>query len=155
MHRIFGPDVAALASAECRTFGHLAVTGFRALQVLSGDFLFAHASGLIESLEDDEAACRMHAARSVLSRFRWDRTGGNPPGLPGDRRALARAERENGPGPPAPPAPRPPGPGLRRRSSERFGYGEMSQSAKRFDTQVSLFNYLKKQGSPATTKAHM
>eukprot|EP00434_Breviolum_minutum_P021479 symbB.v1.2.018955.t1/scaffold1484.1/size180055/7 len=32
MHRIFGPDVA----------------------VLSGDFLFAHASGLIESLEDDE-----------------------------------------------------------------------------------------------------
>eukprot|EP00913_Durusdinium_trenchii_P003111 g2875.t1 len=32
MHQIFGPDVA----------------------VLSGDFLFAHASGLIESLEDDE-----------------------------------------------------------------------------------------------------
>jgi len=68
MHRIFGPDVA----------------------VLSGDFLFAHASGLIESLEDDEVT---RLVSLVI---------------------------------------------------EEFGYGEMSQSAKRFDTQVSLFNYLKK-----------
>ncbi|CAE7333312.1 SPS2 [Symbiodinium pilosum] len=68
MHRIFGPDVA----------------------VLSGDFLFAHASGLIESLEDDEVT---RLVSLVI---------------------------------------------------EEFGYGELSQSAKRFDTQVSLFNYLKK-----------
>jgi len=68
MHRIFGPDVA----------------------VLSGDFLFAHASGLIESLEDDEVT---RLVSLVI---------------------------------------------------EEFGYGELSQSAKRFDTSVSLFNYLKK-----------
>jgi len=68
MHRIFGPDVA----------------------VLSGDFLFAHASGLIESLEDDEVT---RLVSLVI---------------------------------------------------EEFGYGELSQSAKRFDTKVSLFSYLKK-----------
>lgn len=68
MHRIFGPDVA----------------------VLSGDFLFAHASGLIESLEDDDVT---RLVSLVI---------------------------------------------------EEFGYGELSQSAKRFDTSVSLFNYLKK-----------
>lgn len=68
MHRIFGPDVA----------------------VLSGDFLFAHASGLIESLEDDDVT---RLVSLVI---------------------------------------------------EEFGYGELSQSAKRFDASVSLFNYLKK-----------
>ncbi|CAK9033475.1 Solanesyl-diphosphate synthase 2 [Durusdinium trenchii] len=68
MHQIFGPDVA----------------------VLSGDFLFAHASGLIESLEDDEVT---RLVSLVI---------------------------------------------------EEFGYGELAQSAKRFDTNVTLFNYLKK-----------
>lgn len=68
MHRIFGPDVA----------------------VLSGDFLFAHASGLIESLENDEVT---RLVSLVI---------------------------------------------------EEFGHGEMSQSAKRFDVGVTLFDYLKK-----------
>lgn len=68
MHRIFGPDVA----------------------VLSGDFLFAHASRLVESLEDDQVT---RLVSLVI---------------------------------------------------EEFGYGELSQSAKRFDVQVTLFDYLKK-----------
>eukprot|EP00930_Biecheleria_cincta_P099271 TRINITY_DN90908_c0_g1_i1.p1 TRINITY_DN90908_c0_g1~~TRINITY_DN90908_c0_g1_i1.p1 ORF type:complete len:979 (+),score=202.33 TRINITY_DN90908_c0_g1_i1:22-2937(+) len=68
MHRIFGPDVA----------------------VLSGDFLFAHASRLVESLEDDQVT---RLVSLVI---------------------------------------------------EEFGYGELSQSAKRFDVDVTLFDYLKK-----------
>jgi len=68
MHRIFGPEVA----------------------VLSGDFLFAHASELIESLEDDEVT---RLISLVI---------------------------------------------------EEFGYGELAQSALRFDVNVSLFDYMKK-----------
>jgi len=69
MHLIFGPDVA----------------------VLSGDFLFAHASGLIESLEDDEVT---RLISLVI---------------------------------------------------EEFGFGELSQSAKKFDSDgMTLFDYLKK-----------
>lgn len=68
MHQIFGPDVA----------------------VLSGDFLFAHASGLIESLEDDE--CTRLVSLVI----------------------------------------------------EEFGYGELSQSAKRFNIESDIFDYLKK-----------
>lgn len=76
MHRIFGPDVAAVASAECQSFwpGPWAPGGGGAFQVLSGDFLFAHASGLIESLEDDEVR-PARRARSLSS----------PPGPPSDR----------------------------------------------------------------------
>jgi len=68
MHLIFGPDVA----------------------VLSGDFLFAHASGLIESLEDDEVT---RLVSLVI---------------------------------------------------EEFGVGELAQSGKRFDTSITLLDYLKK-----------
>jgi all-trans-nonaprenyl-diphosphate synthase len=68
VHEAFGPDVA----------------------VLSGDFLFAHASGLIESLENDEVT---RLVSLVI---------------------------------------------------EQFGYGELSQSAKKFDIQLSLFDYMKK-----------
>lgn len=68
MHRIFGPDVA----------------------VLSGDFLFAHASSMVESLENDQVT---RLVSLVI---------------------------------------------------EEFGYGELSQSAQRFDVDVTLFDYMKK-----------
>lgn len=68
VHQIFGPDVA----------------------VLSGDFLFAHASELVESLDSDEVTRLV----SLII--------------------------------------------------EQFGYGELSQSAKRFDVNTTLFEYLRK-----------
>lgn len=68
VHQIFGPDVA----------------------VLSGDFLFAHASELVESLENDEVTRLV----SLII--------------------------------------------------EEFGYGELAQSAKRFDVTTTLFDYLRK-----------
>uniref|UniRef100_A0A7S2PSS8 Uncharacterized protein n=1 Tax=Zooxanthella nutricula TaxID=1333877 RepID=A0A7S2PSS8_9DINO len=68
IHQVFGPDVA----------------------VLSGDFLFAHASGLVENLDNDQVT---RLVSLVI---------------------------------------------------EQFGYGELSQSAKQFDVNVTLFEYMKK-----------